>query len=94
MANILFVLAFTGLIFECVSTEHQARPGIRLRVTDKGLQYGKKYTVTLRVERSLSSIRFFQLFKPCLIVFLLNSSHIHYHERACFTLIQCRREVC
>lgn len=54
MANILFVLVFTGLIFECFSTEHQVRPGIRLRVTTKGLQYGKKYTVTLRVEKSLS----------------------------------------
>lgn len=75
MANILLVLVLTGLIFECFSTEHQARPGIRLRVTNKGLQYGKKLHRNIaRGEIFIVpySIRFFQLFKPCLIVFLLN----------------------
>ena len=97
MANILFVLVFTGLIFESVSTEHQARPGIRLRVTDKGLQYGKKYTVTLRVEKSLSFL-FYTLFSVVQALFdSISFEFIAYSiPRAGLfhALIQRRREVC
>ena len=69
MANVLFVLVFTGLIFECFSTENQARPGIRLRVTNKGLQYGKKYSVVARGEIFILPVHvLFHLFKLGIIV--------------------------
>lgn len=42
MANALLLLALVILICDCYQTQGQTpHPGIRLRVTNKGLQYGK-----------------------------------------------------
>ena len=41
MKNLLFNLAFACFISACFSSERQGNPGIRFRVTSKGLQYGK-----------------------------------------------------
>jgi len=52
MANLLmFVFAIAGLISECLSTEHEGNPGIRLRVTNKGLQYADDVGIKVLFKR-------------------------------------------
>ncbi|KAJ7390727.1 hypothetical protein OS493_022808 [Desmophyllum pertusum] len=51
MANILFVLTSTILISECYLMQDKSNPGIRLRVTNNGLQYADNVGIKTLFER-------------------------------------------
>lgn len=51
MANMLFVLALTGLISACFSSQREVHPGVRFRLTNKGLQYADDIGIKVLLTR-------------------------------------------